>query len=221
MIGYTAALPNKHCQTVIDYIYPAMRYMLSPACVRSFGPKRYNILYRGYAIDNGAYSYWVKNEPFNVPAFMALLDAFADRCDWIAIPDAVGDWDKTKFIMPDWVNRLDKYKKPLLAVAQNGSEIDQYFDLHALLQTNITGLFVGGTTEWKLKHIQGIANVCHQYGKICHVGRVNSSKRIQFCKDAGVTSIDGSGASRFKHNARIVSCALKSINQQHTINWIK
>ena len=219
MIGYTAALPNKHCQTVIDRMYPAMRYMLSPACVRSFGPNRYNILYRGYAIDNGAYSYWVKNEPFNVPAFMALLDAFADRCDWIAIPDAVGDWAQTQRIMPDWVARLDKYNKPLLAVAQNGSQVDQYSDLHALLQTNIAGLFIGGTTEWKLQHIQGIANVCQQYGKICHVGRVNSAKRIQFCNDAGATSIDGSGASRFKHTARIVSCALQSINQQHTINW--
>lgn len=32
---------------------------------------------------------------------------------------------------------------------------------------------------------------------ICHVGRVNSQRRISLCAAAGVTSFDGSGVSRY------------------------
>ena len=80
---YTAALPNKVCQDYIDRTYPSMRYMLSPMCIRSFGKDRHHIVKRGYAIDNGAYGYYLRNKDFDDKAFYKLLDNWSTGCDWV------------------------------------------------------------------------------------------------------------------------------------------
>jgi hypothetical protein len=41
------------------------------------------------------------------------------------------------------------------------------------------------------------AELARERGTICHVGRVNSQRRIHLCAAAGVTSFDGSGVSRY------------------------
>ncbi len=41
------------------------------------------------------------------------------------------------------------------------------------------------------------AELARERGAICHVGRVNSARRIHLCASAGVTSFDGSGVSRY------------------------
>ena len=169
MYVYTAALPNKPCQQVIDQIYPNMRYMLSPATVRSFGVSRHHILKRGYAIDNGAYNYYIRKVDFDKKAFYKLLDTWATGCDWVAIPDSVGNWEETKAMLDVWVPKLLEYKVPLLVVVQDGSEVNNYRDVHMLLdRMDIQGIFVGGTTDWKLSNIQGLSNVCKQHNKHIH-----------------------------------------------------
>jgi hypothetical protein len=203
MYVYTAALPNKPCQQVIDQIYPNMRYMLSPATVRSFGVSRHHILKRGYAIDNGAYNYYLRKVDFDEKAFYKLLDTWATGCDWVAIPDSVGNWEETKAMLDVWVPRLLEYKVPLLVVVQDGSEVNNYKDVHMLLdRMDIQGIFVGGTTDWKLSNIQGLSDVCKQHNKHIHVGRVNSVKRLKHCFYADVDSVDGSGMSRFTETSR-------------------
>jgi hypothetical protein len=59
------------------------------------------------------------------------------------------------------------------------------------------GVFVGGDTEWKLATMAGWASFARARGALCHVGRVNSARRIRLCAAAGVDSFDGSGVSRF------------------------
>lgn len=59
------------------------------------------------------------------------------------------------------------------------------------------GIFVGGDTEWKLATMAGWARFARARGAICHVGRVNSARRIHLCAAAGADSFDGSGVSRF------------------------
>ena len=215
MYVYTAALPNKPCQQVIDQIYPNMRYMLSPATVRSFGVSRHHILKRGYAIDNGAYNYYLRKVDFDEKAFYKLLDTWATDCDWVAIPDSVGNWEETKAMLDVWVPRLLEYKVPLLVVVQDGSEVNNYKDVHILLdRMDIQGIFVGGTTDWKLSNIQGLSDVCKQHNKHIHVGRVNSVKRLKHCFYADVDSVDGSGMSRFTETTRRVCKAIVNIDRQ-------
>lgn len=215
MYVYTAALPNKPCQKVIDQIYPSMRYMLSPATVRSFGVSRHHIVKRGYAIDNGAYGYYLRNQDFDDKAFYKLLDTWATGCDWVAIPDSVGNWEETKAMLDVWVPRLLEYKVPLLVVVQDGCEVDNYKDVHMLLnRMDIQGIFVGGTTDWKLSNIQRLSEVCKKYNKHIHVGRVNSVKRLKYCFYADVDSVDGSGMSRFKETTRRICQAIVNIDRQ-------
>lgn len=215
---YTAALPNRTCQAYIDKVYPSMRYMLSPLTLRSFGVSRHDTVKRGYAIDNGAYGYYLRNKPFDDEAFYKLLDTWSTGCDWVAIPDSVGNWQETKDMLSVWVPRLLKYKVPLLVVVQDGSEVDDYKDVRNLLdRVDIQGIFVGGTTEWKLSNIQRLSEVCKRYNKHIHVGRVNSAKRVRQCYFAGVDSVDGSGMSRFYETTRVVCDTIVDIDRQYRL----
>jgi hypothetical protein len=59
------------------------------------------------------------------------------------------------------------------------------------------GIFVGGSTEWKLATMAEWSRLAHTFGAKCHVGRVNTGRRVKLCDIAGVDSFDGSGPSRF------------------------
>ena len=64
------------------------------------------------------------------------------------------------------------------------------------------GIFVGGSTEWKVRTIGIWAQLARECGVWCHVGRVNAKRRMELCAQAGVTSFDGSGASKFAIHAK-------------------
>ena len=220
MIFYTAAMPNKVCQKIIDQVYPQTRYMLSPVTLRSFGKSREPLLYqRGYAIDNGAYSYFLKGKDFDGGAFMSMCDKYADCADFIVIPDCVGDWEKTLSMAMRWVNMLITYERPLMMVAQDGCEVDDFGSLRSWVSNGIIsgGIFVGGTTEWKLKNMYKLSQICKEAGKKCHVGRVNSRKRLLQCYNTDVDSIDGSGASRFKGTTLIMAHTLSQLDRQQKL----
>ena len=215
MIVYTAALPNKQCQDYIDSVYPSMRYMVSPFCIRSFGKNRHHIVKRGYAVDNGAYGYFTRGQEFDTEAFLSVLDDWATDADWVVIPDKVGDWNTTRDMLDDWVPILEKYNRPLLFVVQDGCEVNDYEDVHSLLRRpDMHGIFVGGTTDWKLDHMSRLSEICRSYGKVVHVGRVNSGKRVRLCHGAKVTSVDGSGMSRFIATTRVVCDTIVELNKQ-------
>ena len=59
------------------------------------------------------------------------------------------------------------------------------------------GIFVGGSTEWKLRTMLEWGAFCRGAGAYLHIGRVNSVKRIALCVASGANSIDGTSASRF------------------------
>lgn len=59
------------------------------------------------------------------------------------------------------------------------------------------GLFLGGSTEWKLETMQGWGMVAHAFGRYYHVGRVNSRRRIRMCQHAGADSIDGTSGTLY------------------------
>ena len=219
MKAYTAALPNKLCQRAIFELWPDMRYMLSPMCMKSFGRNRHHIVKEnGYAIDNGAYGYYTRGESFNGGAFLSLCDEWYHAADWIVVPDKVGDWEETIAMSMRWTNILTSYNRPLLIVAQDGCEVDDYHTIKSILRSRIYGgLFIGGTTDWKLKHLPMLASLCKEAGKICHVGRVNSGKRVKYCYDSGASSIDGSGMSRFLATTLVVCKTLRDLERQNTL----
>ena len=122
---------------------------------------------------------------------------------WVVMPDCVGDASRTLEMAAEWWPLLDNY--PVLLAVQDGIAAA---DVAIWLERGAAGLFVGGSTAWKLRTLSQWAAMARSYGKICHVGRVNSIRRIRQCVDAGVHSVDGTSATRFSCNAQKLSSGL-------------
>lgn len=150
-----------------------------------------------YALDNGAWTAFQRGEPFDVPAFEKAVALLGPGADWIVLPDIVaGGLASLRFSL-DWLDTLRNRRalagaQYLLAV-QNGMTPR---DIAPLVGPEI-GIFVGGDTPWKLATMAAWARLAHERGAICHVGRVNTARRIRLCAAAGAASFDGSGVSRF------------------------
>jgi len=149
----------------------------------------------GFAIDNGAYICHLYKTPFPEERFLRLCNMWGNGADWIAIPDVVGNGSKTLDLLPIWIDKI-KQQSPnarLLLVWQDGITKQ---DILPYIEKGI-GVFVGGTTEAKLKNMSWIARLCIDNDVYCHIGRVNSERRVRLCRDIGANSFDGSGWSRF------------------------
>ncbi len=177
----------------------AMRCVLSPQYWKGSDKTKQNLLHslalRGYGLDNGAYIDYNKGTEFNGDLFKVMCKDLGNGSDWIAIPDVVGDSVATLKQARYWFNELEKLDLDtnLLIVWQDGMTRS---DLLPYIKDGY-GVFVGGTTEGKLSAIPMVSSLCLEYGVWCHVGRVNTMRRVQYCKAHKVKSVDGSGFSRF------------------------
>lgn len=150
-----------------------------------------------YALDNGAWTSFQRGEAFHEVAFERAVGQLGPGADWIVVPDIVmGGLASLKFSRL-WLDRLRQRQcladATFLIAVQNGM---RPIDVSGLLGPRV-GIFVGGDTRWKLATMAQWARLAHARGALCHVGRVNSARRIRLCAAAGVDSFDGSGVSRF------------------------
>lgn len=165
-----------------------------------------------YALDNGAWSAFQQGHPFNERAFAIALDKMGREADWVVIPDIVAGGKQSLDLSLRWMRRcLDSCGKALIAV-QDGLEPT---DVAPFIGERI-GVFVGGSTPWKLKTMSAWGDLGREKGCWVHVGRVNTARRIHQCAHAGCTSFDGTSASRFAvtvpqltHAAQQLSMVLK------------
>lgn len=155
---------------------------------------------RGYAIDNGAYISFIKNEPFPKDRFLNMCQSIGDNADWIAIPDVVTDKVATLRQANYWINTLKKVNPntPLLFVWQDHMTRE---DLLPFVRDGI-GIFIGGSTSMKLQIIPMISDLCKEYGVWSHCGRVNSPHRLDLVMNNGIYSFDGSSFTRFINTAQ-------------------
>jgi len=162
-----------------------------------------------YALDNGAWSRR-DGEAFTDPDFVfnfiKLIAFHGKHADFIVCPDKVGDAEETRDLIDMWVGMdfLAPYlahTRVLLAVqdGMTATQIGHYLENHSML-----GIFVGGSTEWKEETIPYWGAVASEVGCWVHVGRVNTARRIRMCKDAGITSIDGSTVAMFPSSLEMV-----------------
>jgi hypothetical protein len=146
-----------------------------------------------YALDNGAWSAFVQQEPFDEDAFLVAVDRLGESADWIVLPDIVAGGLVSLDYSLRWKERLRGMPTKLLIAVQNGMQID---DVASLLSPAV-GIFIGGTTEWKEATAQAWGSLARRRHCHLHVGRVNSARRIRICAAAGANSFDGSGVSRY------------------------
>lgn len=146
-----------------------------------------------YALDNGAWTAYQRQEPFDAKAFEGVVEALARGADFVVTPDIVlGGIESLRFSV-GWLQRLADVPCMKLLAVQNGM---QPSDLRPLLGREV-GIFVGGDDRWKESSLPMWGDLAHEVGCYLHVGRVNTARRMRLCSDAGVDSFDGSSASRF------------------------
>lgn len=168
-----------------------------------------------YALDNGAWSAHQKGEPFDERKFVQGLDLFADGADWVVLPDIVAGGKASLDLSLKWLRPVRDVCARVLIAVQDGMTVD---DLRDLVSPDV-GVFVGGSTEWKLATLDGwgaLAKACNAW---CHVGRVNTVRRIRRCIDAGATSFDGTSPTIYASTTKMLSLArdeylTRNINQE-------
>lgn len=146
-----------------------------------------------YALDNGAWSAFQQGRPFDERLFARGLRIMGAGADWAVLPDIVAGGHESLSLSLRWLRRvLDECQRAMLAVQDGMSAAD----VRDLVGPRV-GIFVGGSTPWKLATIPAWCALGRERDAWVHVGRVNSARRIHACAAAGVTSFDGSSATRW------------------------
>lgn len=146
-----------------------------------------------YALDNGAWTAHAKGLPFDGEAFRDALAAVGAAADFVVLPDVVAGGWRSLDLSSSWLAETARMNPRVYLPVQDGVSPS---DVEAFV-SSVVGIFVGGTTEWKLRAMPKWAEWAHARGLRCHVGRVNTRRRIIACQLAGADSFDGSSATRF------------------------
>jgi len=160
-----------------------------------------------YAIDNGAWTAFQKDEPFDVPAFEKAVEWGGSGADWLILPDIVGGGIESLRVSMEWAPRLQGVC-PLLLAVQDGMTIA---DVAPLVGPGL-GIAIGGSTEWKEGTLAAWGALAREKGAYLHVLRVNTCRRIDLCRDAGAHSFDGSSVTRFACNLPLLDGARRQLS---------
>lgn len=155
-----------------------------------------------WACDNGAWGAFQHGETFDVAAFERHIADHGDGAEFIVVPDIVAGGIESLRMSLDWLPRLAGVDRRRLLAVQDGMTAG---DIAPHLSPTV-GVFVGGSTEWKLSTMRAWGQLARRHGAYLHVGRVNTIRRIRLCQDAGADSFDGTSATRF-------SCTLPKLDQ--------
>lgn len=147
-----------------------------------------------HAIDNGAWGAFKNQTAFDAKGFETLVERAGSMADFVIVPDIVaGGMESLKFSL-SWLPRL-RHVRQLLLPVQDG--MDTASVTAVLRAWSGLGIFLGGSTEWKLKTMYGWGMVAASLERHYHVGRVNSARRIRLAAEAGAQSFDGTSATRY------------------------
>jgi hypothetical protein len=148
-----------------------------------------------YGIDNGAWTAHQAGEPIDIGLFVRALLKLGVGADWAACPDIVGGGLRSLELSLAWLRFVLCMTQVALIPVQDGVEVS---DVEPFLGPNV-GVFVGGSpaTNWKEQTTSAWAAACRRRGAWCHVGRVNTMRRINICATAGATSFDGTAATQY------------------------
>ncbi len=157
-----------------------------------------------YCLDNGAWTAFVQNRPWDSARFIDALRRFGPQADFVVVPDIVMGGDESLQRSRLWLPHVLRHTRLGLLAVQNGMTPDL---VRSMIGARV-GIFVGGDTPWKERTMFTWAQLARECGSYCHVGRVNTARRVRLCQMAGVDSFDGSGVSRFGKHLDVMERAL-------------
>lgn len=136
-----------------------------------------------WAADNGCFG---KGYPGDAKLLEWLASHDPAGCKFAVAPDVVGDAAATAVRSAPFLGPIRRLGYPVAYVAQDGLtfETAPWFAFDAL--------FIGGTTIWKLgSEVRWLVRAARKRGKWVHMGRVNTWSRLQYARDIGCDSVDG------------------------------
>jgi hypothetical protein len=148
-----------------------------------------------FVLDNGAFSAYMSNTPWDEARFYGLVRQIADlgiAPTFVVLPDIVAGGLQSLARSMEHAGRLPDDWGRYLPVQDGMSE----YDLIPSTIDRIDGIFVGGSVVWKWRTAKDWCEFAHRVGLDCHIGRVNSERQILAARHAGADSVDGSTASR-------------------------
>lgn len=149
--------------------------------------------------DNGAWADFQAGREFNEYEYERFLDWVVGQSvppKWLVLPDIVAGGPLSLALSVRYLNRCLSIADLVLIAVQDGMTTD---DLETLVNSRV-GIFLGGSTEWKIENMRKWGDFCHEKEIYYHVARVNTIRRIELAIFSGATSIDGSNASRYSKN---------------------
>jgi len=168
--------------------------------------------FKDFAIDNGAWSAYSRKVSWHKKyekRFRLICDVYGEMSDFIVCPDIVAGGYKSLDLSLSYLDHLKIYGTKILIPVQDG--IQPCSELYSVLSSEI-GLFIGGTTNWKLHNLPTWSWVSEKTNCYLHVARVNSCKRMALCASFKVNSFDGTSLSRYSVDAiRMNNCRLRLI----------
>ena len=162
-------------------------------------------------LDCGAWSQ-KGGDCFDADRFRQLMQALP-FADFVVLPDIVAGGRKSLERSLSWMGTTTGRIE--LLPAQDGLAV---VDLLPFLGPSV-GVFLGGTTSYKLKFMRPFGAAAKKAGAWFHVGRVNSKRRLEFAAIAGADSVDGSSPAQFPSTARAISKWAKAIESQAVLPW--
>ncbi len=171
--------------------------------------------FRTWALDNGAWSAFQQQRAFDEDAFSRAIDKVGEGAQWVVLPDIVAGGMASLDLSLKWLDRLRGFPERLLIAVQDGMTPD---DVRAYLGPMV-GIFLGGSTEWKLATMNAWGQLARRRNCYYHVGRVNSLKRINACAQAGADSFDGTSVIVFPDSIyKLTNGVLVGQHQQSMFN---
>ncbi len=161
-----------------------------------------------YGVDNGAWTAHQQGTEFDGEAFTRLVDAYGLDADFVVLPDIVAGGMESLALSVSWIPRLMGLR--LLLPVQDGMlpiAVVKVLDVHKSV-----GIFLGGSTEYKLREMGRWGAIAATRERWYHVGRVNTAKRIRLCAEAGATSFDGTSAAMFSCTVPLLDAARRQTN---------
>ncbi|KKM07916.1 hypothetical protein LCGC14_1729170, partial [marine sediment metagenome] len=135
------------------------------------------------ALDNGAFSAWQNDYPFDEYAFLKTMSKCRVKkinLDFIACPDIVAGGQRSLNFSLMWRKRLTIDNIAL--VVQDGMEPKHTVNCN---YAQFSHIFIGGTPDWKWATAAEWVNQAHVMGMKCHIGQCGTVDRLRRAKELG------------------------------------
>lgn len=171
-----------------------------------------------YAVDNGAWTDYIKGRQFNHMRFLKVLEKIKQQeiqPDFIVLPDIVRGGIKSFELSKSYLDVADNH--PCYFSIQDG--ITPEMITPDIIEV-VNGFFIGGSNVWKWRVMNEWVTFAHEHRKKIHVGKIGTLRDFLKCSAALVDSADGSTLIRH-HREKDIGRYMGIVREQSKIKEVK